>query len=61
MKLVGLVFEKTERVTDVSFTLDDGTGRIDCHRWYALGVLYYFIVVLMLDECYYYAVMSTFQ
>ncbi|XP_042061718.1 replication protein A 32 kDa subunit A-like isoform X3 [Salvia splendens] len=33
VKLVGLVFEKTERVTDVSFTLDDGTGRIDCHRW----------------------------
>ncbi|KAG6421100.1 hypothetical protein SASPL_117649 [Salvia splendens] len=33
VKLVGLLLEKTERVTDVSFTLDDGTGRIDCHRW----------------------------
>ncbi|XP_041997334.1 replication protein A 32 kDa subunit A-like isoform X2 [Salvia splendens] len=33
VKLVGLLFEKTERVTDVSFVLDDGTGRIDCHRW----------------------------
>ncbi|KAL1563362.1 replication protein A 32 kDa subunit A-like isoform X2 [Salvia divinorum] len=33
VKLVGLLFEKTERVTDVSFALDDGTGRIDCHRW----------------------------
>lgn len=33
VKLVGLLCEKTERVTDVSFLLDDGTGRIDCHRW----------------------------
>lgn len=33
VKLVGMMFEKTERVTDVSFVLDDGTGRIDCHRW----------------------------
>ncbi|KAH6802797.1 Replication protein A [Perilla frutescens var. frutescens] len=33
VKLVGMLFEKTERVTDVSFVLDDGTGRIDCHRW----------------------------
>ncbi|KNA21647.1 hypothetical protein SOVF_041380 [Spinacia oleracea] len=31
--LVGLVFNKTERVTDVGFVLDDGTGRIDVHRW----------------------------
>lgn len=23
------------RVTDVSFTLDDGTGKVDCRRWYA--------------------------
>ncbi|KAL0309467.1 UNVERIFIED_CONTAM: Replication protein A subunit B, partial [Sesamum radiatum] len=33
VKLVGMLYEKTERVTDVSFVLDDGTGRIDCHRW----------------------------
>ncbi|XP_073043810.1 replication protein A 32 kDa subunit A-like isoform X1 [Primulina eburnea] len=33
VKLVGMLCEKTERVTDVSFLLDDGTGRIDCHRW----------------------------
>lgn len=33
VKLVGMLFEKTERVTAVSFVLDDGTGRIDCHRW----------------------------
>ncbi|KAK6131588.1 hypothetical protein DH2020_034602 [Rehmannia glutinosa] len=33
VKLIGMLFEKTERVTDVSFVLDDGTGRIDCHRW----------------------------
>ncbi|RWW21656.1 hypothetical protein BHE74_00005306 [Ensete ventricosum] len=24
---------KVERVTDCSFTLDDGTGRIDINRW----------------------------
>ncbi|KAI8019963.1 Replication protein A 32 kDa subunit A [Camellia lanceoleosa] len=33
VKLVGMVFNKTERVTDVFFVLDDGTGRIDCNRW----------------------------
>lgn len=31
--LVGLVFEKVERNTDVNFVLDDGTGRIKCRRW----------------------------
>ncbi|XP_021723414.1 replication protein A 32 kDa subunit B-like [Chenopodium quinoa] len=31
--LIGLVFNKTERVTDVGFVLDDGTGRINVHRW----------------------------
>lgn len=33
VKLVGLVFNKAERITDVSFVIDDGTGRIDCNRW----------------------------
>ncbi|KAL3628134.1 hypothetical protein CASFOL_027180 [Castilleja foliolosa] len=33
VKLVGLLCEKMEQVTDVSFVLDDGTGRIDCRRW----------------------------
>lgn len=33
VKLVGMIFDKTEKVTDVSFTLDDGTGRIGCKRW----------------------------
>ncbi|KAM7469240.1 hypothetical protein LguiA_007423 [Lonicera macranthoides] len=33
VKLVGMVFNKAERVTDVSFVIDDGTGRIDCNRW----------------------------
>lgn len=32
--LVGMVFEKAERNTDVNFVLDDGTGRIKCRRWY---------------------------
>eukprot|EP00249_Psilotum_nudum_P036570 c8027_g1_i1 orf=121-1023(+) len=31
--LVGMVFEKEEKVTDVSFSLDDGTGRIEVKRW----------------------------
>ncbi|KAL5974014.1 hypothetical protein ACLOJK_030676 [Asimina triloba] len=31
--LVGMVMNKVEKVTDVNFTLDDGTGRIDIHRW----------------------------
>ncbi|KAL5208262.1 hypothetical protein ABZP36_032697 [Zizania latifolia] len=33
VKFVGLVSVKTERNTDVSFTLDDGTGRLDFIRW----------------------------
>ncbi|KAI4316231.1 hypothetical protein L6164_024230 [Bauhinia variegata] len=31
--LVGMVFEKAVRNTDVGFILDDGTGRIKCRRW----------------------------
>ncbi|KAG6414415.1 hypothetical protein SASPL_127137 [Salvia splendens] len=33
VKLMGMVFDKTARVTDVSFVIDDGTGRIGCKRW----------------------------
>ncbi|KAL2896758.1 Replication protein A 32 kDa subunit A [Bienertia sinuspersici] len=33
VKLVGMIFDKTEKNTDVSFSLDDGTGRIGCKRW----------------------------
>ncbi|KAH7688132.1 Replication factor A protein 2 [Dioscorea alata] len=33
VKLLGLVMNKVERVTDVSFTLDDGTGCIEISRW----------------------------
>ncbi|PIN12853.1 Single-stranded DNA-binding replication protein A (RPA), medium (30 kD) subunit [Handroanthus impetiginosus] len=33
VKLVGMVFDKSERVTDVSFVIDDGTGRIRGNRW----------------------------
>ncbi|WOL10734.1 replication protein A 32 kDa subunit B [Canna indica] len=33
VRLLGLVMNKAERVTDVSFSLDDGTGRIDVNRW----------------------------
>ncbi|KAJ8763832.1 hypothetical protein K2173_003614 [Erythroxylum novogranatense] len=31
--VVGMVFDKTEKVTDVNFVVDDGTGRIGCRRW----------------------------
>lgn len=34
--LVGMVLNKLEKVTDVQFVLDDGTGRIDVTRWYML-------------------------
>ncbi|KAL3326954.1 hypothetical protein AABB24_037592, partial [Solanum stoloniferum] len=33
VKLVGILCNKAERVTDVSFVVDDGTGRLDCFRW----------------------------
>nr|XP_029123499.1 replication protein A 32 kDa subunit A isoform X2 [Elaeis guineensis] len=32
-RLLGMVSNKAERNTDVTFTLDDGTGRIDIIRW----------------------------
>ncbi|CAN0860064.1 Replication protein A 32 kDa subunit A [Linum grandiflorum] len=31
--VVGMVSDKVERITDVGFTIDDGTGRIGCKRW----------------------------
>nr|KAJ0219837.1 hypothetical protein LSAT_V11C200082740 [Lactuca sativa] len=33
VKLVRMILNKAERVTDLYFLLDDGTGRIDCNRW----------------------------
>lgn len=33
VKLVGMVSDKSARVTDISFVIDDGTGRIGCNRW----------------------------
>lgn len=33
IRLVGMVNGKVERTTDVTFTLDDGTGRLDFIRW----------------------------
>ncbi|XP_020113245.1 replication protein A 32 kDa subunit A-like [Ananas comosus] len=32
-RIVGLVMNKRERATDVTFTIDDGTGRMDFLRW----------------------------
>ncbi|OIV99788.1 hypothetical protein TanjilG_26126 [Lupinus angustifolius] len=31
--LVGRVCNKAGRITDVTFVLDDGTGRIECNKW----------------------------
>ncbi|KAL6899553.1 hypothetical protein ACP4OV_006211 [Aristida adscensionis] len=33
VRLVGRMLNRVDRVTDVQFTLDDGTGRIDVNRW----------------------------
>lgn len=33
VRLVGRMMNKIERVTDVQFVLDDGTGRIEVNRW----------------------------
>ncbi|PRQ37409.1 putative replication factor A protein [Rosa chinensis] len=33
VKLVGAVQEFVGRCTDATFTLDDGTGRVECNRW----------------------------
>jgi replication factor A2 len=33
VRLVGRMLNKLDRVTDVSFTLDDGTGRVPVNRW----------------------------
>ncbi|KAM0848648.1 hypothetical protein ACQ4PT_054242 [Festuca glaucescens] len=33
VRLVGRMLNKKQQVTDVSFVLDDGTGRIDMKRW----------------------------
>ncbi|OWM87013.1 hypothetical protein CDL15_Pgr016050 [Punica granatum] len=32
--LMGKILNKAERVTDVTFSLDDGTGRIECNKWF---------------------------
>ncbi|TYJ32922.1 hypothetical protein E1A91_A05G068800v1 [Gossypium mustelinum] len=33
VKVVGMLFNKNVRSSDVRFELDDGTGRIECIRW----------------------------
>ncbi|CAN4084937.1 unnamed protein product [Withania somnifera] len=33
VRLVGMAFKKSKRVTDLAFAVDDGTGRIECTRW----------------------------
>lgn len=37
-----MAFDKAERVTDVSFVIDDGTGRIGCNRWYVFSPFFNF-------------------
>ncbi|XP_024019745.1 replication protein A 32 kDa subunit B [Morus notabilis] len=34
VKLVGIICDRVGRVSDVTFMLDDGTGRIDCNKWF---------------------------
>ncbi|KAJ0788445.1 putative replication factor A protein [Helianthus annuus] len=44
VKLVGMVLNKAEgSINEIRFVLDDGTGRIDCLKWYTSFV--------MLDRC----------
>lgn len=43
VRLVGRMLNKLDRVTDVSFTLDDGTGRVPVNRWW--DAMYRFIVL----------------
>ncbi|MCL7037585.1 hypothetical protein MKW94_003156 [Papaver nudicaule] len=33
VKLVGMMFDIEQRFREVTFALEDQTGRIDCHRW----------------------------
>ncbi|CAM8979861.1 unnamed protein product [Rhodiola kirilowii] len=33
VRLVGIICNRAERISDMTFTLDDGTGRIDCTKW----------------------------
>ncbi|KAK8513464.1 hypothetical protein V6N12_052652 [Hibiscus sabdariffa] len=33
VKLIGMLFNKNVRSSDVRFDLDDGTGRVECRRW----------------------------
>ncbi|MFS7935982.1 putative replication factor A protein [Helianthus anomalus] len=35
VKLVGMVLNKAEGVNGIRFVLDDGTGRIECLKWYS--------------------------
>ncbi|XP_076951011.1 replication protein A 32 kDa subunit B-like [Bidens hawaiensis] len=34
VKLAGMMINKVQGGTDISFVLDDGTGRIECNRWF---------------------------
>lgn len=46
---MGLVMNKAVRATDVHFTLDDGTGRIDVIRWQeSLDIPLYCISLILL-------------
>ncbi|KAE8670732.1 flowering-promoting factor 1-like protein 2-like [Hibiscus syriacus] len=33
VKVIGMLFNKNVRSSDVRFDLDDGTGRVECIRW----------------------------
>ncbi|CAN1825469.1 Replication protein A 32 kDa subunit A [Linum perenne] len=36
--VVGMVSDKDEKVSDIGFIIDDGTGRVACKRWYFFSV-----------------------
>lgn len=46
--LVGRLCNKVGRISDITFVLDDGTGRIDCIRWWILLNLFYLFFILCL-------------
>lgn len=47
---MGMVLNKAEKVTDISFLLDDGTGRVACNRWYASYLAFIFIFCFVVSQ-----------
>lgn len=45
--LVGRLCNKAGRISDITFVLDDGTGRIDCVWWWILLNLFIFFILCL--------------